>query len=428
MVKFALYLKCQSVRTLYNLGIRLYWSAICIASRFNSKAKLFKEGRRGLIGRIAGEVAGAEHIIWFHSASVGEFEQARPLIEWIKEHKPQYRILLTFFSPSGYELRKNYNKADWVFYLPIDTPHNAKAFLEAVKPERAIFVKYEFWHNYLHQLKKRGIPTYIICAIFRPGQNFFKWYGGFFRNMLRCFTELFVQDNDSAALLAGIGIRENVTICGDTRFDRVSQIASASSPIPAVESFTKNSFPIIAGSTWPPDEELFRAQLGRLQGERIKLVLVPHEIGKTHIEQILKTFEGYKTALYTSLERDVESSRLEDTDVLIIDTIGMLSSIYRYGKCAYIGGGFGVGIHNTLEPAVYGIPVLFGPKYGKFKEARDLIASGGALSVKEGEELRQKLQTLISNPDELKTRGDACIKYVASNIGSTKAIVEALQL
>ena len=419
------------MRILYNLGIYLYWCAISLACPFNNKAKLFKEGRKGLLEKIKRELSGAERIIWFHSASVGEFEQARPLIEWIKENKPQYKIVLTFFSPSGYQLRKNYAKADWVFYLPIDTPHNAKAFLQVVKPEIAIFVKYEFWYNYLTQLKKQGIPTYIICSIFRPEQNFFKWYGGFFRKMLYCFTTLFVQDKTSAQLLSSIGLTENVQICGDTRFDRVNQIASKSSPIPAVATFTENSFPIIAGSTWPPDEELFAAQLRNLSGERIKLVLVPHEIAPSHIEGILKTFSGHRCELYTEiakLQEEERAERLRRADVLIIDTIGMLSSIYRYGKCAYIGGGFGVGIHNTLEAAVYGIPVLFGPKYQKFREARALIGLRSSESINDGEELRNILQTLISNPKELETRGAIAREYVESNLGSTSAIIERIGL
>ena len=249
--------------------------------------------------------------------------------------------------------------------------------------------------------------------------------------MLYCFTTLFVQDKTSAQLLSSIGLTENVQICGDTRFDRVNQIASKSSPIPAVATFTENSFPIIAGSTWPPDEELFAAQLRNLSGERIKLVLVPHEIAPSHIEGILKTFSGHRCELYTEIAKLPEqegAERLRRADVLIIDTIGMLSSIYRYGKCAYIGGGFGVGIHNTLEAAVYGIPVLFGPKYHKFREARALIGLRSSESISNGEELRKILQTLISNPKELETRGAIAREYVESNLGSTSAIIERIGL
>ena len=374
-------------------------------------------------------------VIWVHCSSVGEFEQARPVIEWYRREKPQYKILLTFFSPSGYELRKNYNLADWVFYLPVDTTRNAKEFLDIVKPVKAIFIKYEFWYNYLTELSKRGIDTYIVAAIFRPTQAFFKPYGGFFRKMLKCFTKIFVQDQPSAALLAGIGFCDNVIICGDTRFDRVNEITANSGNFPIIEAFVQDSATLVAGSSWAPDEEIIAKVVKNFP--RTKVVVAPHEIGKERIAQVESIFAGYKILRYSELQKfaggesaalpDSLLASLKEANVLIIDSLGILSSVYKYGKFAYIGGGFGVGIHNILEAATYGCPVIFGPNYRKFKEAHDLLALGGATSVKNMQEFYSLFNTLVNIPDVTKQKGKACREYVESNLGATLKVVSHIE-
>lgn len=412
------------MRFLYNIAIGIYGALISFAALFNNKAKLFTQGRKGLLKRIAGEITHSNPIIWFHCSSVGEFEQARPLIEWYKENRKEYRILLTFFSPSGYEMRKNYPLADWIYYLPVDTARNARRFLEIVSPTKAIFIKYEFWYNYLTQLRKKGIETYIVSAIFRKDQVFFKPYGGLFRKMLKSFTALFVQDTLSQQLLSEIGITQNVTICGDTRFDRVNQITSSSKEFPAISKFSENSFTILAGSTWPPDEEILAASVKNFS--KVKLVIAPHEIHKEHIAKIQEIFKGYKIIKFSDC-KDGNDTALEQANVLLIDCMGILSSIYRYGNFAYIGGGFGVGIHNILEAATYGIPVAFGPKYQKFKEARDLIARQGATSVRSGEEFYALLDKLVKNRNVVEERGAVCLNYVKENLGATKKIIGIIE-
>ncbi len=418
---------------LYTIGIYLYWFSVNIAALFNPKAKLFKEGRAALLERIQSEVSpNAGNIIWVHCSSVGEFEQARPIIEWIKINRPDYKILITFFSPSGYELRKNYDKADWVYYMPMDTLKNAKRFIAAVKPVKAIFIKYEFWYNYLRTLKSNGIETYIVSAIFRPSQMFFKWYGFFFKKMLYCFTKLYVQDKASAELLQGIGISGNVVVSGDTRFDRVDAIANKSKDLPLVKSFAEEAFTIVAGSTWYPDECMLADVLKNFS--KAKLVLVPHEIHEAHIEKSAEVFSSYKIIRYTQVEKcladgepveKVEES-LKEANVFVIDTMGMLSAIYKYGQCAYIGGGFGVGIHNILEAATYGIPVMFGPNYRKFKEARDLIKLGGAFPVRADKELYNVLTDLVLDKDVPESFGRICRKYIESNLGATDKVTKSI--
>ena len=412
------------MKILYNIAIAVYGALLSFASLFNNKAKLFCDGRKGLLKRIASEIDHSKPIIWFHCSSVGEFEQARPLIEWYKENRDEYRILLTFFSPSGYEMRKNYPLADWIYYLPVDTPSNARKFIETAAPCKAIFIKYEFWYNYLSQLHKKGIETYIVSAIFREDQAFFKFYGGLFRKMLKSFTALFVQDELSRELLEGIGITDNVTVCGDTRFDRVNQITSASKEFPVIEKFSKNSFTILAGSTWPPDEEILAASVKNFS--KVKLVMAPHEIHKEHIAKIMETFKGYKVIKF-SQSGDLSDAQLEEANVLLIDCMGILSSIYRYGNFAYIGGGFGVGIHNILEAATYGIPVAFGPNYRKFKEARDLIARQGATSIRSQEEFYALLDKLVKNRNVVQERGTVCLNYVKENLGATNKIISKIE-
>lgn len=423
---------------LYNIAIGGYGAAISAAGAFNNKARLFKEGRKGLLEKMASEIGHTHPIIWFHCSSVGEFEQARPLIEWYKEHCKEYRILLTFFSPSGYEMRKNYPLADWIYYMPLDTVSNACRFLDIAKPKKAIFIKYEFWYNFLTQLHKRGISTYIVSAIFREDQPFFKPYGGLFRKMLKSFSALFVQDAQSAQLLESIGLKDNVTVCGDTRFDRVNQITAASREFPAIEIFSRNAFTVLAGSTWGPDEEILAASLKNFS--KAKLVIAPHEIHKEHIDKICNQFKGYRiikfsefndkfTVAYNAGGEELAKyeHELEQANVLLIDCLGILSSIYRYGKFAYIGGGFGVGIHNILEAATYGIPVVFGPNYRKFKEARDLIARQGATSVRSQEEFYALLDNFIKSENIRKERGKVCLDYVKENLGATEKIIGKIE-
>ncbi len=423
---------------LYNTAINAYGLAINIAGAFNNKARLFKEGRKGLLEKISAEINHSHPIIWFHCSSVGEFEQARPLIEWYKENRQEYKILLTFFSPSGYEMRKNYPLADWIYYMPLDTASNARKFLDIVQPKKAIFIKYEFWYNFLSQLHKRGVDTYIVSAIFRPDQPFFKPYGKLFRDMLKSFSNLFVQDVQSKELLESIGIRENVTICGDTRFDRVNQITAASKEFPLIERFSRNAFTILAGSTWGPDEEILAATVKNFS--KVKLVIAPHEIHKEHIDKICTLFKGYKVLKFSDFDKKFTTEydsrfsaleqfeqQLEESNVLIIDCLGILSSIYRYGKFAYIGGGFGVGIHNILEAATYGIPVVFGPNYRKFKEAKDLVARGGASPVRGPEEFYGILDNYVKSERTRKDKGKICLGYVQENLGATNKIISIIE-
>lgn len=401
----------------YNVGIHLYTGGIKLASHFNEKAALWVRGRRDLFGQLRGRVSG-ERIIWIHAASLGEFEQGRPVMEAIKEQYPQYRILLTFFSPSGYETRRDYKGADWVFYLPADTPRNVRRFLDAVKPEAAIFIKYEFWINYLSELSKRGIPTYIISAVFRRDSVFFRPYGKTFRRALGAFSRIFVQDEDSRKLLAGIGMR-NVSVSGDTRFDRVAKIASGAKDLPVIADFAGKEQVLVAGSTWEPDEEL----LIRLINENpsVKFIVAPHEMDEKRIIRLMESIEG-GAVRYTRYEKNAAGS---DCRLLVVDTIGILSSVYRYGNYAYIGGGFGVGIHNTLEAAAFGIPVAFGPNYGKFREAAELIEAGAARSVASYDELAAWFGELHA-AEVYDAACSAAGGYVRSRCGATGAILREI--
>lgn len=426
------------MRFLYNIGLRLYFFLVRLVSTFNPKAKLFYNGRRGLLKRIKKEVGHEQPIIWIHCSSVGEFEQARPVIEWYKKEQPGYKILLTFFSPSGYELRKNYELADWIYYMPVDTQKNARIFVETVKPEKAIFIKYEFWYNYLNELNRIGVQIFIVSAIFRPTQMFFKWYGSFFRRMLKCYTKIFVQDEQSRDLLRSIGIKDNVFISGDTRFDRVYQITHNSKEFPLIKRFSENHFTVVAGSTWEPDEAILLEVIKHFQN--VKLILAPHEIHKERIDKLVKTLESsHKILKFSDFDKKFSCNKgshgdilsvLDDalvkSDVLIIDCLGILSSIYRYGQLAYIGGGFGVGIHNILEAATYSMPVVFGPNYQKFKEARDLIELGGAVSVEAKEGLYDILDKYVNSAGARNEKGEICGNYVKKNLGATHKVTSNL--
>lgn len=364
--------------------------------------------------------------IWFHASSLGEFEQGRPMMEKIKAEHPDYKILLTFFSPSGYEVRKNYNGADVICYLPFDTPYRVKKFVNLANPAMAVFIKYEFWGNYLCELKRREIPVYIISAIFRPDQLFFQWYGIPYRKMLTCFNHLFVQDQRSKALLEEYGIT-NVTVTGDTRFDRVLDVRRQAREIPVVERFVKNEkgeqmLTLVAGSSWPQDEEILFRYFN--EHPEMKLIIAPHEIHREHLMYI----ESLLKRPSIRLSEAAGDSNLSGKDCLIIDSFGLLSSIYRYGQIAYIGGGFGAGIHNTLEAAVYGLPVLFGPKYHKFKEAKDLIAVGGGFSVSDEKAFCAQMDELLTYHEVLEASGKAAGDFVKKNAGATEQVLQELSL
>ena len=353
--------------------------------------------------------------IWFHAASLGEFEQGRPLIEKIRAKYPDYRILLTFFSPSGYEVRKNYRGADIVCYLPFDKPRNVRKFLDLVNPCMAFFIKYEFWKNYLDELHKRRIPVYSVSSIFRRGQIFFKWYGGTYRNVLRNFDHIFVQNERSKRYLSKIGINK-VTVVGDTRFDRVLQIRDEAKDLPLVELFKNNTMTFVAGSSWQPDEDLFIEYFNR--HPEVKLIIAPHVIDENHLVEIIRKLKRPYVRYTRADEKNVRKA-----DCLIIDCFGLLSSIYRYGEIAYIGGGFGVGIHNTLEAAVYGIPVIFGPKYQKFQEAIHLLEAKGGFSIKSYEELKILLDRMLGDEDFLREAGKNAGAYVTDNAGTTDKVL-----
>ena len=360
--------------------------------------------------------------VWFHAASLGEFEQGRPLMEQLRREHPEYKILLTFFSPSGYEVRKNYEGADIICYLPLDTITNARRFLRIIRPVKAYFIKYEFWYNYLHILKHRQVPVYSVSSIFRPDQVFFKWYGKQYSRVLKCFTHFFVQNEVSKELLAKLGIT-CVTVTGDTRFDRVLQIKEAAKQLPIVEAFVKDApLVFVAGSSWPPDEEIFIKYFN--EHKHWKLIIAPHVIGEDHLKQIEKLLEGRKVVRYSEYSENSEySEKLKNAEVLIINCFGLLSSIYRYANVTYVGGGFGVSIHNTLEAAVWGVPVFFGPNNQKFQEAQALKACDGGIEINGYDDFVRQMNELVAHPEELAKRGKAAGDYVMSRAGATKVIL-----
>ncbi|MBP5455589.1 MAG: 3-deoxy-D-manno-octulosonic acid transferase [Paludibacteraceae bacterium] len=407
------------MKLIYNLGILLYYALAYIASFFDDKAKKFIEGRKNVFSFLAERIVYNDKFIWMHVSSLGEFEQGRPIIEAIRREHPEYKILLTFFSPSGYEVRKNYDGAEIVCYLPMDTSWNAKRFVRLVNPAIAIFIKYEFWGNYLSELKKNNVPTYIVSAIFRDNQVFFRPYGGWYRSFLYNFEHLFVQDEKSRNLLASVGIK-NVSIVGDTRFDRVLAIAKASKELPIVSAFKANQRVLVAGSSWPKDEAFLLPYFN--EHPNLKLIIAPHEIHESHIEDIVsKLKRPYVRYSKTTPEEAAKA------DCLIIDCFGLLSSIYRYGEVAYVGGGFGVGIHNILEAAVYGMPVVFGPNYHKFREAVEMVKVGGAFPVQDGSDFGKLMDDLMEPGSDSFNRASAeARQFVADNCGATDAVLNAL--
>ena len=418
----------------YNIVIYFVLWGIAIASLFNEKVRKMWRGEREAFKILKQKVDPNAKYIWFHAASLGEFEQGRPLMERIRKEYPQYKILLTFYSPSGYEVRKNYEGADIICYMPVDTRLNAIRFLRLVRPVMAFFIKYEFWSNFLHILKHRNIPTYSVSSIFREDQVFFKWYGRSYAGVLKCFTRFFVQNEESKRLLEGIGIKD-VDVVGDTRFDRVLQIKEAAKQLPICEAFRTGvassqsadvphtDFKVfVAGSSWPPDENIFIPFFNEHKDWR--LLIAPHVIAEEHLKLILSLIKGKKVVRYTQTTPEEAA----EADVLIIDCFGLLSSMYNYGDVAYIGGGFGVGIHNTLEAAVWNMPVIFGPNNKKFQEAQGLLKSGGGFEINTYEDFSGLMNSLMNDEVFLKQAGDKAGAFVAHLAGATDKVLSSVKL
>ena len=419
------------LRFLYDLFIGAMSVGMHVAALFNEKTRKGIGGRRNwrTLLRVS-LLAEKKPTVWVHAASLGEFEQGRPVIEAIRAQFPDWRIVLTFFSPSGFEIRKNYAQADLVCYLPLDTRRNAFDFLEIIRPDVAIFVKYEFWANYLFELKKRGIPTLLVSALFREKQPFFQWYGAFWRRMLACFSHFFVQNHFSEKLLQSIGF-QNITVAGDTRVDRVLQLAAQAPENAVLKSFSKNNnkdttYLLIAGSTWPADEAILLNVKRRPVADEVKFIFAPHDPSSTAVSRLKAMCPQDEFGVVFTYS-EVGPANAGAATTLIIDNVGMLNTLYRYGRVAYIGGGFGKGIHNTLEPAAYGLPVIFGPKYEKFEEAREFVARGGAFVVRNAYELEAVLQQLQS-PGFYENASRAVQAYLEENRGATDKILEFLRL
>lgn len=406
---------------MYNIGIYLYALCAHIASIFSKKIRMMIEGQKESIRILKANICPEDRVVWFHAASLGEFEQGRPLMERLRKQNPEYKILLTFFSPSGYEVRKNYEGADVICYLPFDTPVNVHRFIKHAHPEIAIFIKYEFWTNYLTRLHSKGVKLYSVSSIFRPEQHFFKRWGSL--KPLQQFDHLFVQNEQSQALLAEHGIT-NTTIVGDTRLDRVIDIRNAAADLPLVEQFADGAPCFIAGSSWGPDEEIYIPYFANHKDWR--LIIAPHVISDVHLKSIEKLLEanGQTYVRYTDIESG--AAKADGEDCLIVNCFGKLSSIYRYGKVALVGGGFGVGIHNVPEAAVYGIPVIFGPNNKKFKEAQDLKACGGSFEYHDATSFAQLMDHFIADPDYLAKAGEAAGLYINGNAGAAEKCFNAI--
>ena len=407
---------------MYNLAIYLYLLAVKFVGLFSKKVKLMRKGHKQVFDILRQSIDKDSQYLWFHAASLGEFEQGRPLIERIRKRYPQYKILLTFFSPSGYEVRKNYEGADVICYLPFDTPRNVRRFLDLARPSMAFFIKYEFWQNYMKGLQRRGIPTYSVSSIFRPNQVFFRWDGGQYYKVLTRITHFFVQNEESLRLLATRGVT-NATVVGDTRFDRVLEIHQAARQLPLVERFKGDcSKVLVAGSSWQPDEELFIDYFNR--PPEMKLIIAPHVVDENHLAWIESRLNRPSMRYTRALGTNADLSRV---DCLIIDCYGLLSSIYRYGEISYVGGGFGGGIHNVLEAAVYGIPVLFGPNNQRFREARQLLAEGGAFEIHDATGFAATMDRLFTDEAFLAQSGECAGRYVKDNAGAADAVLEAIK-
>jgi 3-deoxy-D-manno-octulosonic-acid transferase len=402
---------------IYNLLTLIAGPVLNIVALFSPKMKLFVNGRKSVFETLSQKIAPTDKTLWFHAASLGEYEQGLPVMEKMREHYPEHKIVLTFFSPSGYEIRKNTNTADLVVYLPLDTKANARKFVQLVHPDITFFIKYEFWPNYLNELKKAGNPVYLISGLFRENQAFFKWYGGFYRKALKAFSHFFVQYESSKLLLQKAGFT-NVTISGDTRYDRVSKILERDNHLPFIEEFSNGRLTVVAGSTWPKDEEMLAAFLNSTSN--VKFIIAPHTIGQEHIAEI-KNGITKKVLLFS----EMENKSLADYDVFIIDTIGILGKIYSYADIAYVGGGFGTaGLHNILEPAAFGVPVIIGPNHQKFPEAVALVHMGGCIAVKDKREVEGALALLVQNDDERLEKGHIAATFVSMNRGAVGIIMK----
>jgi len=403
---------------IYNIAIHIYQLGVKLAALFSDKPAKMVKGHREAFELLKSKIDRNAQYIWFHAASLGEFEQGRPLIERIRKEYPQYKIVQTFFSPSGYEVRKNYDGADIVCYLPMDTPGNAKKFIDLVNPCMAFFVKYEFWQNYLNALYNKGIPVYSVSSIFRPNQIFFRWYGKSYQQVLKTFAHLFVQNEESKKLLASIGVT-NATVVGDTRFDRVLDICAAAKQLPLVQKFKGDALTFVAGSSWGPDEDIFIPYFNA--HPEMKLIIAPHVVNDGHLKEIESKLQRPYIRYTQATEENVVQA-----DCLIIDCYGLLSSIYRYGEISYIGGGFGVGIHNVLEAAVYGIPVIFGPNNKKFREAQHLLANKGGFEIQASEDFRSLMNKFLTDEAYLQASGKAAGDYVKNNSGAMEKIMQSV--
>lgn len=407
------------MKFLYQLGINLAVLLLPVSRFFSPKMKLFIDGRKQSFAVLENQIDKNQEYIWFHVASLGEYEQGLPVMEEIKAKYPEYKLLVTFFSPSGFEIRKNNKIANTTIYLPLDTKQNVKRFLDLIQPKMVFFIKYEFWPNYLYELKNRNIPTYLISGIFRKNQLFFKWYGDFYRNALKSFNHFFVQNDASAQLLKSINFT-NSTVNGDTRFDRVAQIVERIEPLDFIAEFKNNTTTIVIGSSWIDDENVYLPYLNN--SKNIKFIIAPHNIKEEEITRLISKIDK-KTIRFTNYKTEV----LKDSEVFIIDTIGILTQIYAYADIAYVGGAFKTGLHNILEPATYGTPVIIGPKYSKFQEAKDLVALGSCVVVNNTEELTTTFNRLIANADYRNELGTKNREFVLKNKDATKVIMDFIE-
>ncbi len=408
------------MHALYSFLVRIAWFFLKLIASIKPKIKLFIDGRKNVFSDLSNSITSTDKVIWMHVASLGEYEQGLPILQKLKRLYPNHKLLLTFFSPSGYEVKKNSALADIVTYLPLDTSTNAKRFIKLVNPKMALFIKYEIWPNYLNTLKKNKVPTFLVSALFSKKQVYFKWYGSFMRKSLKAFDHFFVQDANSKKALNSIGF-DNVTISGDTRFDRVSEIINQNNELDFMNAFKQNKFCVVVGSSWPEDEKII-ADFINNSSEDIKFVIAPHNIKNEHLKRLTERLTK-KTAYYSQRE----SKPLEHYAVLIIDTIGLLTKIYSYADIAYVGGGFKTGLHNTLEPAVFGIPIIIGPNYANFKEAEDLVDKRGILSIKNEVEFLMAINSLLINENLMKSTGKINSKYVLGNTGATDKFLDYIE-
>ena len=410
---------------LYNFATYFATLLLPIVAWFSPKLKLFVNGRKDVFSTLQNQISATDPCVWFHAASLGEFEQGLPVMESIKSRFPEYKIILTFFSPSGYEVRKNTSAADVVVYLPLDTPQNAKKFIEIIQPEMAFFIKYEYWPNYLFELKKNNIPTYLISGIFRKNQLFFKWYGGFYRKALDTFHHFFVQNSASKDLLLKLN-KSNVTVSGDTRFDRVAAILEKDNSLDFIEKFTNNKLTIVVGSSWPKDEELLVNFINATDHD-VKFIIAPHNIKQEQIASLYSKIQKSKIQFSDYSIETLRKPDLRDYQVFIIDTIGILTKIYSYADIAYVGGGFGnPGVHNILEPATFGVPIVIGPNYSHFAEATALVHMEGCMSISNQKELNEAFENLIQNEDIRAEKGHICSTFVQMNKNATQIILKEI--